>query len=125
MCRNLILCIRIAKCFIAGPGSDLSAASRPMGQEKEIVPLDNITQVGKGDFQFQVIFNGKPFDNITVTAEKVGNDSKISRMTEKDGKVTFKPVCRLITLRVANCRRYARGPPLGAAQRYASWRAFE
>jgi hypothetical protein len=51
-----------AKCFIAGPGSDLSAASRHVGQEMEIVPLDNITQVGKGDFQFQVIFNGKPLD---------------------------------------------------------------
>jgi uncharacterized GH25 family protein len=76
-----------AKCFIAGPGSDFSTASKPIGQKIEIVPLDNITQVGKGDFQFQVMFNGKPFDNITVTAEKVGNDSKIAGVTDKDGKV--------------------------------------
>jgi uncharacterized GH25 family protein len=76
-----------AKSFIAGPKPDFSAASKPVGQEIEIVPLDNITQVGKGDFQFQVLFNGKPFDNITVTAQKIGNDSKITGITDKDGKV--------------------------------------
>jgi len=76
-----------AKSFVAGPNSDFSTALKPLGQKIEILPLDNITQIDKGDFQFQVLFDSKPFDNITVSAEKVGNDSKISGITDKDGKV--------------------------------------
>jgi hypothetical protein len=76
-----------AKSFIAGPNSDFSTALKPLGQKIEILPLDNITQIGKGDFQFKVLFDSKSFDNITVSAEKVGNDSKISGITDRDGKV--------------------------------------
>jgi len=77
------------KAFIAAPDADFSLASKPIGQTLEIVPLDNITTVGKGDFQFQVLYQGKPFDNITVTAERVGNDTKLEAVTDKDGKVTL------------------------------------
>jgi len=78
-----------AKCFIAAPDADLSLTSKPIGQVLEIVPLDNITKVGKGDFQFQLLFNGEPLDNITVAAERIGNDTKIEKVTDKDGKVTL------------------------------------
>lgn len=76
-----------AKAFIAGPNSDFSLASKPTGQMIEIVPLDNITTVGKGEFEFQVLFQGQPLDNITVTAVRVGNDSKQMAITDKNGRV--------------------------------------
>ncbi|VVB72884.1 Uncharacterised protein [uncultured archaeon] len=75
------------KAFIAASGADFSGASKPLGQVLEIVPLDNITTVGKGDFQFQLLFNGKPFDNMTVTAERIGNDTQFEKVTDKEGKV--------------------------------------
>jgi uncharacterized GH25 family protein len=78
-----------AKSFVAGPDSDFALASKPLGQILEIVPLDNITQAGKGNFQVQVLYKNNPFDNITVTAQKVGNDSKTSGVTDKDGKVSL------------------------------------
>lgn len=75
------------KAFLAGPGSDFSIASKPIGQKFELVPLDNITKIGKGDFLFQVLFEDKPFENIAVQAEKVGNDTIIKGVTDKDGRV--------------------------------------
>lgn len=78
-----------AKAFLAGPNSDFSIASKPLGQKLEIVPLDNITTVGKGNFAFQVLFSGLPMDNLTVTAERIGNDTKLEAVTDKEGKVTF------------------------------------
>jgi uncharacterized GH25 family protein len=76
-----------AKAFVAGPGSDLSLASKPLGQMLEIVPLDNITTVGKGELRFQVLFKGLPFDNITVVAEKIGSDARMEARTDKEGEV--------------------------------------
>jgi hypothetical protein len=76
-----------AKAFVAGPNSDFSLASEPLGQALEIVPLDNITTVGDGEFAFQVLFQGQPFDNITVTAERIGDDTKLEAVTDKDGMV--------------------------------------
>ena len=75
------------KSFLAGSGSDFSIATQPVGQRFEIVPLDNITKIGKGDFQLQVLYEDKPFENITVQAEKVGNDTMIKGVTNKEGKV--------------------------------------
>lgn len=77
------------KSFIAGPDSDYSLASKPVGQILEIVPLTNITEVGKGDFQFQVLYQGQPFSEIDLVAQKVGNDTKIRGMTDAEGKVTL------------------------------------
>lgn len=77
------------KSFIAGPDSDYSIASKPVGQMLEIVPLTNITEVGEGDFQFQVLYQGKPFSNMELIAQKVGNDAKIRGMTDAEGKVSL------------------------------------
>jgi uncharacterized GH25 family protein len=76
-----------AKAFVACPSSDFSLASKPVGQTLEIVPLDNITTVGKGELRFQVLFNGLPFDNITVVAEKIGGDARMEARTDKEGEV--------------------------------------
>jgi len=76
-----------AKAFIGGPDSDFTMASKPIGQMLEIVPLDNITTVGDGEFQFQVLFQGQPFDNITVTAERIGDDTKLQAVSDEDGMV--------------------------------------
>ncbi|MGV8174123.1 MAG: DUF4198 domain-containing protein [Methanothrix sp.] len=76
-----------AKAFVAGPNSDFALASRPIGQVLEIVPLDNITAIGKNDFQFQVLFQGQPMDNLTVIAERVGNDTKLTAVTDEEGRV--------------------------------------
>ncbi len=78
-----------AKAFVAGPNSDFSSASKPIGQALEIVPLDNITAVGDGKFLFQVLFQGQPFSNLMVTAEKIGNDTKLQAVSDDDGKVTL------------------------------------
>jgi uncharacterized GH25 family protein len=76
-----------AKAFVAGPSSDFSLASKPVGQTLEIVPLDNITTVDEGELRFQVLFNGLPFDNITVVAEKIGSDARMEARTDKEGEV--------------------------------------
>lgn len=77
------------KSFIAGPDSHYSIASKPVGQMLEIVPLTNITEVGEGDFQFQVLYQGKPFSDMELIAQKVGNDAKIRGMTDAEGKVSL------------------------------------
>ncbi|MHC1687195.1 MAG: DUF4198 domain-containing protein [Methanothrix sp.] len=76
-----------AKAFVAAPGANYAPASQPVGQTLEIVPLSNITTVGDGEFEFQLLYLGKPFDNITITAERIGNDTKLEAKTDKDGKV--------------------------------------
>ena len=76
-----------AKAFVAAPGANFAPASQPIGQTLEIVPLSNITTVGDGEFEFQLLYLGKSFDNITITAERIGNDTKLEAKTDKDGKV--------------------------------------
>jgi len=58
-----------------------------VGQILEIVPLTNITEAGKGDFQLQVLYQGQPFSDIELIAQKVGDDAKIRGMTDAEGKV--------------------------------------
>jgi uncharacterized GH25 family protein len=77
------------KSFIAGPDSDYSIASKPMGQILEVVPLTNITEAGKGDFMFQVLYQGKPFSDIELIAQKVGDDTKMRGTTDAEGKVSL------------------------------------
>ena len=77
------------KAFVAGPEADFSKASEPVGQLLEIVPLDNITAVGEGDFQFQVLFNGEPFSGADIWAVKVGDDSWVESVTDDEGKAVL------------------------------------
>jgi uncharacterized GH25 family protein len=77
------------KSFIAGPDSDYSIASKPVGQILEVVPLTNITEAGNGEFQFQVLYQGQPFSDIELVAQKVGDDTKLRGMTDAEGKVSL------------------------------------
>ena len=79
-----------AKAFVAvGDDADLSKAKEAVGQELEIVPLDDISTVGKGDFAFQVLFQGEPISGIDVWAMKVGNDTPVEGVTDAEGKFTL------------------------------------
>ena len=77
------------KSFIVGPNSDYSIASKPVGQILEVVPLTNITEAGNGDFLFQVLYQGQPFNDIELIAQKVGSDTKIRGMTDAEGKASL------------------------------------
>ena len=79
-----------AKAFVAvGDDADLSKAKQAAGQELEIVPLDDISTVGKGDFAFQVLFQGEPISGIDVWAMKVGDDTPVEGVTDGEGKFTL------------------------------------
>jgi hypothetical protein len=52
----------------------------------EIIPLTNITEVGNGDFEFQVLYQGQPFSDLELIAQKVGDDTKIRGTTDAEGK---------------------------------------
>jgi len=60
------------------------------GQPLEIIPLDDVTTVGTGDFEFQVLWNGRPLPNgtIKITGTKdIG--TKVSALCDDDGKATL------------------------------------
>lgn len=81
-----------SKTFIAGPDADFSKANAPVGQEWEIVPLSNITSVGSGPFEVQVLSQGKPFEGIAVKAAQIGtpeDEITINETTDAEGKVTL------------------------------------
>ena len=79
-----------AKAFVAvGDDVDFASANEPIGQELEIVPLDNITTVGDGEFSFQIIFKGEPISGLDVWATKVGDDTPVEGVTDDEGKVSL------------------------------------
>ncbi len=53
------------------------------------MPLDDITTIGNGDFQFQVFYVNEPFPGIDVWAVRVGDDSNVEGVTDEEGKVTL------------------------------------
>ncbi len=81
--------VKFAKTFLVVENSDFESASQPLGQKMEIIPLDNITTVGTGDFRFQVLFDGEPRSGIDVTAMKAYCDQEITGVTDDEGKVTL------------------------------------
>ncbi|MEA3323779.1 MAG: DUF4198 domain-containing protein [Euryarchaeota archaeon] len=60
------------------------------GQPLEIIPLDDVTTVGTGDFEFQVLWNGRPLPNgtIKITGTK-DRETKVSAVCDDDGKATL------------------------------------
>ena len=85
---------------------DAKAAATPVGQELEIIPLANITDIPAGGlFPLQVLYQGKPLAGATVfaTADTVirqdmeaMNDHReingYSAKTDKQGRVNFLPL---------------------------------
>lgn len=66
-------------------GTD-SAFEQPL----EIIPLDDITTVGTGNFEFQVLWNGEPLPNgtIMITGAK-DKETKVSAICDDEGKATL------------------------------------
>lgn len=66
-------------------GSDKS-----FNQRLEIIPLNDIAAVGKGDFEFKVLWNGKPLPNATIriTATKDIN-TIVNAIVDGEGKATL------------------------------------
>lgn len=81
--------VKFTKTFLVVENSDFTSASLPVGQKLEIVPLDNLTSVGEGNFQFQVLFDGAACPDCEVSAMKAYLDDDIVGTTDDEGKVTF------------------------------------
>lgn len=60
------------------------------GQPLEIIPLDDVTTIGTGDFEFQVLWNGRPLPNgtIKITGIKDG-ETQVSAICDDEGKATL------------------------------------
>lgn len=60
------------------------------GQPLEIIPLDDVATIGTGDFEFQVLWNGRPLPNgtIKITGAK-DKETKVSAICDDDGKATL------------------------------------
>jgi len=64
--------VKFSKASLVVDNSDFESASVPLGQKFEIVPLDNITEVGNGDFRFQVLFDGETISGVDMTLTNSG-----------------------------------------------------
>ena len=60
------------------------------GQKFEIIPVDDISTIGTGDFEFQVLYEGEPLPNgtvmITGTKDK---DTKVSGICDENGRAVL------------------------------------
>ena len=81
--------VKFSKALIVAENFDFASASVPVGQKLEIVPFDNITSVGSGDFEFQVLFDGKPASGLDVTLATSGEHSVAEGVTDENGKVSL------------------------------------
>jgi uncharacterized GH25 family protein len=82
--------VKFSKLFLVAENLDFASVSVPVGQMLEIVPLDNITTLGTGDFKFQVLFDGKPASGLDVSLVAPGDDSGADGVTDEKGEVTLK-----------------------------------
>jgi len=81
--------VKFSKLFLVVENSDFASASVPVGQKLEIVPLDNITTLGAGDFKFKVLFDGEPAEGLDVSLATTGDDSVAEGETDEKGEVTL------------------------------------
>jgi uncharacterized GH25 family protein len=81
--------VKFSKLFLVAENSDFASASVPVGQKLEIVPLDNITALGTGDFKFQVLFDGKPASGLDVSLVSPGEETGAEGVTDDMGEVTL------------------------------------
>jgi uncharacterized GH25 family protein len=81
--------VKYSKVFLVVENSNFASASVPIGQKLEIVPLDNITTLGTGDFKFQVLFDGEPAEGLDVSLATTGEHSVAEGETDEKGEVTL------------------------------------
>jgi len=58
-------------------------------QKFEIIPVDDISTLGTGDFEFMVLFNGRPLPNGTVKISGSGSDTRVSAICDEDGRAVL------------------------------------
>ena len=58
-------------------------------QKFEIIPVDDISTIGTGDFEFMVLFNGRPLPNGTVKISGSGSDTKVSAICDENGRAVL------------------------------------
>ncbi len=81
--------VKFSKLLLVAENSDFASASIPVGQKLEVVPLDNITALGTGDFKFQVLFDGEPAKGLDVSLVAPGEHSGAEGVTDEMGEVTL------------------------------------
>ncbi|UEC42592.1 MAG: conserved exported protein of unknown function [Methanothrix sp.] len=81
--------VKFSKLFIVAENADFASASVPVGQRLEIIPLDNITSLGTGEFRFLVLFDGEPAAGLDVRLAMTGNPAVEEGVTDKDGVVVL------------------------------------
>ena len=58
-------------------------------QKFEIIPVDDISTIGTGDFEFQVLYDGKPQPNGTVKITGTGSDTQVSAICDENGRAVL------------------------------------
>ena len=58
-------------------------------QKFEIIPVDDISTIGTGDFEFMVLFNGRALPNGTVQISGSGSDTSVSTTCDEDGRAVL------------------------------------
>ena len=81
--------VKFSKLFIVAENADFASASVPIGQRLEIVPLENITALGTGDFRFLVLFDGEPAAGLEVRLATTENPSVGKGVTDEEGIVVL------------------------------------
>jgi len=58
-------------------------------QKFEIIPVDDISTIGTGDFEFIVLYDGKPLPNGTVKLTGANSDTKVSAICDENGSAVL------------------------------------
>ena len=66
-------------------------ADNAFGQKLEIIPVDDISTIGTGDFEFKVLFNGRRLPNGTVKIRGTNSEGadKVSAICDENGKAVL------------------------------------
>ena len=81
--------VKFSKLFIVAENADFASASVPVGTRLEIIPLENITALGTGDFRFLVLFDGEPAAGLDVRLATTANPSVGKGVTDDTGVVVL------------------------------------
>ncbi len=80
---------KYSKAFVS-TNCNFYGTDRAFEQPLEIIPLDDITTVGTGDFEFQVLWNGMPLPNGTIKITGIKDrETKVSAICDDEGKATL------------------------------------
>ncbi|MGP8321624.1 MAG: DUF4198 domain-containing protein [Methanosarcinaceae archaeon] len=58
-------------------------------QKFEIIPVDDISTIGTGDFEFMVLYNGRPMPNGTVEIRGSSSDTRVSAICDENGRAVL------------------------------------